>query len=358
MKEYIKYMELVLDLAKKGDGYVYPNPMVGCVLVKDNKIVADGYHRFFGAEHAEAQAIRLAGRNASGSTLYVNLEPCNNWGKRPPCVDIIIKSKIKKVICGMTDPNVLTSGKSFEKLKKSGIEVVNGVLCKQAVRLNKKFIEHIKKIKPYITIKTAISLDGKIAANKGDSKWITSNKSRDYVHNLRTKYDAILVGTNTVLKDNPVLSSHNRGKNPVRVILDEKLKIPATYNIFKGKIPTIIFYDKNIKNIPGYFLKDFIKAVPIDFKIAKKDFNVVINKLLNMSIKRIFVEGGGEINASVLKTGRVNEMMFFVAPIIIGGRNSKTCVEGDGIDYIKNAFKFKTASVKKLGKDILITGKF
>lgn len=358
MQEYIKYMQLVLDLAKKGQGYVYPNPMVACIIVKNNKIISKGYHKFFGADHAEAQAIKNSKIDVSGSTLYVNLEPCNNWGKCPPCVDLIIKSKIKTVVCAMKDVNPLTSGKSFKKLKQAGIEVVNGVLEKQAKNLNKEYINHIAKTKPYILIKSAVSLDGKIATCCGDSKWISNDKSRKFVHQLRTKFDAILVGTNTVLKDNPMLSSRGYGKNPIRVLLDEKLKIPSNYNVVDGTIPTIILYDENIKRIPIYFRKDCIKLVPINFKQAKKDFNVVIEKLNNMGLKRIMIEGGGEINASVLKTGKVNEVMLFVAPIIVGGRNAKTFVEGDGVLNIKDSLKLKKIEIKRFGIDTLFIGRF
>ena len=358
MQEHIKYMQLVLDLAKKGKGYVYPNPMVACVMVKNNKIISTGYHKFFGAEHAEAVAINNSKIDVIGSTLYVNLEPCNNWGKCPPCVDLIIKSKIKTVVCAMKDVNPLTSGKSFKKLKKAGIKVINGVLEKQAKILNKDYINHIKKVKPYILIKSAVSLDGKIATSCGNSKWISNDKSRIMVHKLRTQFDAILVGKNTVLKDNPVLSSRRYGKNPVRILLDEKLEIPSTYNVVDGTIPTIILYDENIKTIPLHYHRDCIKLIPINFKEAKKDFNVVIEKLNKMALKKIMVEGGGEINAAVLKTGKVNEVMLFVAPIIVGGRTAKTFVEGDGVLNIKDSLKLKKIEVKKIDKDILIVGKF
>ena len=356
-QEHKKYMQLVLDLAKKGNGYVFPNPMVGALLVKDNKIISKGYHRYFGAAHAESDAINSSKINIEGSTLYVNLEPCNNWGKCPPCVDLIIKSKIKTIVCAMKDPNPLTAGKSFKKLKSAGIKVINGILEKQATKLNKEYINHIKNIKPYILVKSAISLDGKIATCTGDSKWISNEKSRKLVHKLRTQFDAILVGTNTVLKDNPMLSSRGYGKNPVRVLLDEKLKIPANYNVVDGTIPTIILYDENIKRIPEYFNKDCIKLVAINFKQAKKDFNVIIEKLNKMALKRIMIEGGGEINASVLKTGKADEILLFVAPIIVGGRKAKTFVEGNGVKYIKDSLKFKKIDVKKFDNDIAIFAK-
>ena len=356
-QEYKKYMQLVLDLAKKGKGYVFPNPMVGALLVKNNKIISKGYHKYFGADHAEVQAIKSSPVDVENSTLYVNLEPCNNWGKCPPCVDLIIKSKIKTVVCAMKDINPLTAGKSFKKLKSAGIKVINGILEKQATKLNKEYIDHIKKVKPYILIKSAVSLDGKIASCTGDSKWISNEKSRKFVHKLRTQFDAILVGTNTVLKDNPMLSSRGYGKNPIRVILDEKLKIPANYNVVDGTIPTIILYDENIKRIPKHFNNDCIKLVSINFKQAKKDFNVIIERLNKMALKRILIEGGGEINASVLKTGKVDEILLFFAPIIVGGRNAKTFVEGDGVKFIKDSLKFKKVEVKNFDKDIAIFAK-
>ncbi len=353
-----QYMQLVLSLAKKGDGFVFPNPLVGAILVKDGKIISKGYHKYFGAAHAEAEAINSANKkDIAGSTLYVNLEPCNNWGKCPPCVDLIIKSKIKTVVCAMKDPNKLTGGKSFKKLKDAGIKVINGILEKEALKLNKEYIDNIKNTKPYILVKSAVSLDGKIATETGDSKWISNDKSRKFVHKLRTNFDAILVGTNTVLKDNPMLSSHGYGKNPVRVILDEKLKIPAKYNVLDGTIPTIILYDKKIKKIPAYFKKDCIRLTALDFKQAKKDFSVVIEKLNKMAIKKILVEGGGEINASVLKTGKVDEIVLFIAPIIVGGRTAKTFVEGYGVKKIKDSLKFNKIEVKKFDTDVAIFAK-
>ena len=358
MKEqHKKYMQLVLDLAEKGDGYVFPNPMVGAILVKDGRIISKGYHKYFGADHAEAQAIKSSPVNVEGSTLYVNLEPCNNWGKCPPCVDLIIKSKIKTVVCAMKDVNPLTAGKSFKKLKSAGITVINGILEKQATKLNKEYINRIKKAKPYILVKSAISLDGKIATETGDSKWISNEQSRKFVHKLRTKFDAVLVGTNTVLKDNPMLSSRGYGKNPIRVILDEKLKTSANYNVLDGTIPTIILYDENIKKIPERFNKDCIKLVAVNFKKAKKDFNIVIEKLNKMALKRIMIEGGGEINASVLKTGKADEVLLFIAPIIVGGRNAKTFVEGNGVKYIKDSLRFKKIEVKKFADDIVVFAK-
>jgi len=351
-------IKLTFELAKKGHSLVYPNPMVGAVLVKNGKIISTGFHKFFGAPHAEDEAIRLAGSKAAGSVLYVNLEPCNNWGKRPPCSDLIIKSKIKKVVCAMADPNPKTCGLGFKKLRSNGIEVVCGILEKEAKNLNKKYILHIKKTKPHITIKYAMSADGKIASKTGDSKWITCEKSRNFVHKLRTKYDAIIVGTNTVLKDNPLLSSRNKGRNPVRVLFDRKLSIPSHYNVLDGTIPTIIFYDMKLKKIPKHFIKQCVKLIPADFNLIEKDFNAVIEKLGDISLKRILVEGGGTLNASVLATGKVNDVYIFTAPVIIGGIDALTPVEGNGAAKVCEALRFKTINFNKIGTDIMIRGTF
>ena len=351
-------IKLTFKLAKKGLGQVYPNPLVGAVLVKNGRIISTGNHNFFGGPHAEDEAISAAGKNAEGSVLYVNLEPCNNWGKRPPCSDLIIKSKIKKVVCSMPDPNPKTCGLSLKKLRANGIEVICGILEKEAKKLNKQYIEHIKKTKPHITIKYAMSADGKIASKTGDSKWITSEKSRDFVHKLRTKYDAIIVGTNTVIKDNPVLSSRNKGKNPVRVLFDKNLSIPEYYNVIDGNIPTIIFHDLSADKIPSYFIKPRVKLIPADFKLIENDFNCVITKLNDLSLKRILIEGGGTLNASVLATGKVSDMYIFTAPVIIGGKDAVTPVEGNGISKVCEGLKFKKMNFRKIGTDILIRGTF
>jgi len=346
-------MKLVIDLAKKGKGAVEPNPMVGCVIVKNNKVIGKGWHRYFGANHAEIEALNAAGSNARGADLYVTLEPCNSFGKRPPCTKAIVDAGIKRVFFAVKDPNVSNSRVYLEK---NGVEVSSGLLNKQAKVLIKNYLKHLK-IQPKITIKVAMTLDGKIATEKFDSKWITSQKSRDFVHKLRSKYDAVFVGFNTALKDNPRLTAHNKGKNPVRVVVDSKLKLPKSYHLFDGETTTIIIYDEKIKTIPAYLKKEKIILAPVNMRSAKKDFNVIVKKLNDLSVKTVLIEGGGEIISSVLFSNAADDIYLFTAPKIIGGKNAVSVVGGKGVAKISGAVKVKNMAVKKIGGDLLITGK-
>ncbi|WP_424244336.1 diaminohydroxyphosphoribosylaminopyrimidine deaminase/5-amino-6-(5-phosphoribosylamino)uracil reductase [Elusimicrobium posterum] len=355
-KENIKYMKRALELAKKGKGLVYPNPMVGCVIVKDGKIVAEGYHKIFGGLHAEANALNAAGKKAKGADLYCTLEPCNHYGKRPPCSDYIIKAGIKRVFCSHVDPNKNTNSKGITKLRAAGIEVHTGLLKKETVNLNKEYIKYITSVKAHVAVKFAMTLDGKIATRTYDSKWISSEKSRNFVHKLRTQYDAILTGQNTVIKDNPSLTSHSMGKNPVRVIIDQKLKTPKSYHVLDCKTPTIVVYDIKTKKIPSYFLKEGINLLALDFKEFKKDFKVLTAALEKMALKRLLIEGGGETISSALFSGAVNEIYAFVSPVIAGGRDAISPVEGLGADKIKNALKIKNMKIQKISSDLLIRG--
>lgn len=348
-----QYMKTAITLAKKGGDKVYPNPMVGCVIVKDNKIIGKGWHDYFGGNHAEINALSEAGEKANGADMYVTLEPCNSYGKRPPCTEAIIKAGIKKVFFAVKDPNV---SRSRERLESNGIEVFSGLMEKEAKKLIKVYLDHLKK-KCRVTIKAAMTLDGKLATGTYDSKWITSEQSRRFAHKLRTKYDAILVGTNTALKDNPALDSHSQGKNPVRVVVDAKLKLSGKYNLLNGKIPTVVIYDKKVKKIPPVFKKEGIILAAVDIASAKKDFNIIIEKLNSMSLKTVLIEGGGAIISSAVFSKCVDDLYIFIAPKIIGGGNSVSVVGGRGVEKIADAVKVKNMRVKKIASDILITGK-
>ncbi|MCL1972257.1 MAG: bifunctional diaminohydroxyphosphoribosylaminopyrimidine deaminase/5-amino-6-(5-phosphoribosylamino)uracil reductase RibD [Endomicrobia bacterium] len=348
-----KYMDMAIQLALRGKYNVYPNPQVGCIIVKNNKVVGKGWHEYFGGNHAEINALADAGGNTEGADLYVTLEPCNSFGKRPPCTQAIIKAGIKRVFFAVKDPNV---SKSRETLKKSGIEVKSGILQNKAKKLVKEYFAHLKT-KPKVSVKAAMTLDGKIATYDYDSKWITSEQSRNFVHKLRSGYDAIIVGTNTALKDNPNLTSHGKGRNPVRVVIDARLTIPKDYNLFDGSAPTVIIYDEIIKNVPKHLLKDNIIPAPLNIFAAKKDFNVIVNKLNTLSLKTILIEGGSEIISSALFSKSVDDIYFFIAPKIIGGKNAVSVTGGAGIKKIKDAVKVKSMKVKKIGQDLLITGK-
>jgi diaminohydroxyphosphoribosylaminopyrimidine deaminase/5-amino-6-(5-phosphoribosylamino)uracil reductase len=350
-----KYMRIAIELAKKGKGKVYTNPLVGCVIVKDNKVVGKGWHKCFGGKHAEINALDDAGKNAKGADLYVTLEPCNSYGKRPPCTLAIIKAGIKKVFYSLPDKNV-SGGK--ELLEKNGIEVYAGILKKESKILIEEYLKYLQS-KPKVSVKAAMTLDGKIATYDCDSKWITSEKSRSLVHKMRSQYDAVLVGLNTALKDNPFLTSHSKNlKNPIRVVIDSKLRLPKSYHLFDRSVPTIIIYDSSINNIPKYLLdKDEIILAPIDMKEVKKDFNVIIDKLHSLAIKKILIEGGSEIIASALFSNVVDGICFFIAPKIIGGKNAVSVVGGPGVKKISESLNVESMKVKKIGKDFLITGR-
>lgn len=354
----LTYMRMTLKLAGKGSHRVFPNPMVGCVIVNKGKIVGKGFHEYFGGPHAEINALSNAGNRAFGATLYVNLEPCNHWGKTPPCTHSIIKSGIKRVVASMTDPNPEIKEMGFKELTRSGIEVTKGIMKKQAKKLNSQYIKSLRKRKSYVIVKTAISLDGKIASKTGDSKWISSDKSREYVHKLRSEVDAVLVGVHTIIRDNPELTSHGKGKNPIRVIIDPNLRIPLKSKILRDSFPRVLIYSsKKLKEKLEVLRKKCIILIYLPKKGRVINFKYIIKKLATLSIYRILIEGGGETIANALRSGVVNELICFVAPIIIGGRDAPTFVEGEGISRVYNAIKISGLKVRKSGNDLMITGK-
>ena len=285
-------MELAIKLAKKGEGKVNPNPMVGAVIVKDGIVIGEGYHEKYGEGHAEVNAFKSLKEDPSGATMYVTLEPCSHYGKTPPCADKIIKNNIKRVVIGMIDPNPLVAGNGVDKLKKAGIEVKVGVLEEKCKKLNEVFIKYILSKKPFVVLKTAMSLDGKIATRTGESKWISSEKSRLQVHNLRNKLSAIMVGVNTVIKDNPELTCRiENGNNPIRIIVDSTLRIPMNSKVLQNKDnKTIIATTKraNIKNMQE-LLKKNINVLIIDEKNGQVDLSALIKKLGELNIDSILL---------------------------------------------------------------------
>lgn len=356
-----KFMTLALEMAGKGRGRTSPNPMVGAVIVKRGQVIGKGYHKRAGLPHAEINALKKAGKEAEGGTLYVNLEPCCHFGKTPPCTDAVIKSKIKKVVIGMRDPNPLVAGKGIKMLKKAGIEVDEGILKKECKRLNEKHIRFIISKRPFVTLKVGESLDGKIATVKGDTRWITGIQSRDYVHRLRDEYDAILVGINTVLKDDPALTTRikgKKGKNPKRVIVDSLLRIPLKAKVL-NRDDTDVFIvttkdasESKIKRLQ----KKGIQILKTKKKQGKVDLHWLMQELGKLNITSLLIEGGGEINASAIHEGIVDKVMFFISPIIIGGKEAPSSVSGKGFPSLREAVVLRNMEVKKLDKDILIQG--
>lgn len=354
------YMQMALDLAAKGKGKTSPNPMVGAVIVKDDKIIAKGYHKKAGTAHAEIAALRSAGPEARGATLYVTLEPCCHTDKKtPPCTKAIIKAGIHKVVAAMIDPNPLVAGKGLRELRKAGIKTSSGILKKEAVKLNEAFIRHVTDKVPFVVLKIAQSLDGKIATARGESKWITGPKARKRVHELRNELDAVLVGSGTVNADNPSLDCRLRGgRNPCRIIVDSSLRIPLSAKVLKytdGK--TIIATTEAAgKRKIAAVKKTGHRVLVIREKSGKVDLEHLMKELGRLDIMSVMIEGGSSISASALSDGLVNKVMFFVAPKIIGGTDSISSVGGPSPSLLKNAIQLKDLQSSDFGEDILIEG--
>lgn len=350
---------MAISLAKKGIGYVNPNPLVGCVVVKDGQILTTGYHKHYGDFHAERNALLNCDKNLNGATLYVTLEPCCHYGKTPPCTDIIIKKGIKTVVIGCLDSNELVCGKGVDILRKNGINVITGVLEKECKKLNEIFFYFITKKIPFVIMKYAMSLDGKIASHTGDSKWITSEDARIHVHRTRAKVSGVLVGIETVLKDNPTLNlRYNiKGNPPVRIICDSKLRIPLDSNIVKtaSTFKTYIACCKNASRTKIKLLeKENINLILTDPLENKVNLKSLLEKLGSLNIDSILLEGGGTLNFSFLENNLVNKVQCYIAPKIIGGESSKTPVEGLGICNIADSFKLSLEEIKHFKKDLLL----
>lgn len=357
MDEY--YMSLALNLALKGKGKVNPNPLVGAVIVKNGKVIGKGYHERYGKEHAEVNAFNNLSEGADNATIYVTLEPCAHYGKTPPCVNKIIENNIKRVVIGAVDDNPLVTGKGIKKLKSAGIEVKVGVLEEECKKLNEVFFKYISTKRPFVLLKSAMSLDGKISTYSGESKWITSKESREEVHKLRNDFMAILVGVNTIIKDNPRLTCRvEDGRNPIRIVVDSFLRIPMDSNVIKDKeARTIIATTKFAKKDKILSLRNNgIEVLVINSKNNKVDLDELMVKLGELNIDSILLEGGSTLNFSALKQGIVDKIQIYIAPKIIGGEKSKTPVDGQGIDKLKNAFKVRNLSYSKVGSDILLEG--
>jgi diaminohydroxyphosphoribosylaminopyrimidine deaminase/5-amino-6-(5-phosphoribosylamino)uracil reductase len=350
-------MSLAFDLASKGGSKTFPNPNVGAIIYKDGKIIGKGFHRFFGDHHAEIHALNEAGENAKESMMFVTLEPCSHYGKTPPCVDAIIKAGVKKVFIAMKDPNPLVSGNGIKKLISANIQVEVGVLEEKAKKFYQDYSKRFTKKNSFVSLKYAMTLDGKIATSTGDAKWISSEKSREWVHKFRTQFDGILVGVNTIIKDNSELTSHGKGKNPVRIILDPDLIIPLNSKVIKDENPTVIIHS-NIKSEKIKRLQKHNKfLIYIKSKNGLINFRKILDELRRISIFSVLIEGGGFTNWSALKSGVVDEIVTFVSPKIVGGKNSITPVEGEGIKKISKALKTKITRFEKIGEDILIFSK-
>ena len=369
MEQEENYMKYALELAKKGMGYVNPNPLVGAVLVKENRMIGEGYHKEFGGLHAEREAFQNTRESADGATLYVTLEPCCHYGKTPPCTDIIIESGVSKVVIGCSDPNPKVAGEGIQMLKEHGIEVQVGVLRKECEDLNRIFFHYIKTKTPYVLMKYAMTLDGKIATVIGQSKWITGEKAREEVQRTRHQYSAIMVGIGTVIKDDPSLTCRiPNGKNPIRIICDTNLKIPLHSKVVQTakEVETWIATCKHERNREKEMVLKEAGCTLLSFAPKKQEkegenkMGIPLKELMEELGKRgvdsVLLEGGAELNASALKEGIVNRVQAYIAPTLFGGKEGKTPIGGMGVFQVEQGIHLKEVTMKKIGNDYVIEG--
>lgn len=356
-----KYMRLAMQLAGNAIGRTSPNPLVGAVIVKDNRVVGCGWHRKAGTPHAEVHALNQAGELAQGADVYVTLEPCAHYGKTPPCAKALVEAKVKNVYGGLLDVNPKVAGKGFKILEDAGIHVEYGFLQDELRKQNEVFFKWIEHKKPFIVLKAAMTLDGKIATATGQSKWITNETSRAYGYKLRDIYDGIMVGINTVIEDNPMLTARvDGGKNPIRIVVDSSLKIDINANVVQDKSAKTIIATTD-KADKDKILK--LQAQDVDVIVVDKDKNdkVDIEKLLDIlgqqNICSILVEGGATLSGSFVAKKLVDKVDFFIAPKIVGGKEAKTPVAGTGILNLQEALALKDIQIEKLEEDILIIGR-
>jgi diaminohydroxyphosphoribosylaminopyrimidine deaminase/5-amino-6-(5-phosphoribosylamino)uracil reductase len=349
-----RYMKRALQLARRGMGKVSPNPMVGAVIVRSDKIIAEGYHRRFGGDHAERDALKRALGNVRGATIYVNLEPCCHWGKTPPCVDALIEQGIKRAVIATLDPHPLVDGKGAQILQDHGIEVEKGVLEDEARSLNEVYFHYTQSGRPFITVKYAQSLDGRIATFQGDSRWISSEASRRFAHRLRAQHDAVMVGIGTVLADDPLLTVRAvKGRNPLRIVLDSRLRTPRNAQVLQGEAKTLIVTTETHAEKKVHTIQKGGKevlAVQRDTQ-GRVDIKTLLEVLAERGISSVLVEGGGAIITSLLQGGLVKRMVVITAPLIVGKG-----IEGIGdlrITELKQAIRPSSYKVSTVGEDVI-----
>ena len=354
------YMLQAIQLAKQGEGWTNPNPMVGAVIVKNGRIIGKGYHKKCGELHAERNAIASLTESAEGATIYVTLEPCCHYGKTPPCTEAIIEQKIKRVVIGSRDPNPKVSGKGIKMLQEAGIEVIEDFMREECDRLNPVFFHYITTKTPYVVMKYAMTLDGKIATKTGASKWITGEAARAEVQHMRHRYMGIMAGIGTVLADDPMLNVRVEGwKSPIRILCDSGLRIPLDGQIVKsaGKYRTIVAYaDSEYTEAKRKRLHEMgVETICCPDENNQVDLKKLMKYLGEEGIDSILLEGGGTLNDSALRAGIVQEVQAFIAPKLFGGMNSKTPVEGIGVRFPSEAVKLKCTDICQIGEDIRIT---
>ena len=356
-----KYMEMALKLAEKGKGFTSPNPMVGAVIVKDDVVISTGHHRKAGGDHAEVDAIKKAGEAARGATIYVNLEPCNHVGRTPPCSERILSAGIKRVVSAMDDPNPGVKGGGHQHLKEHGVDIVRGVCENQARRLNEIFIKNSVTGLPFVIVKCAATLDGRIAARSGDSRWVSGEESRDYVHGLRHLTDAIMVGIGTAMQDDPSLTTRlngMKGRDPIRVILDSKLSISENARVFHldSDAKTLVAAGSAVSMEKKKAIeKTGAQVMECPMTDGLIDMGQLVKKLGGMGITSLLIEGGSRVIASAFASGVVDKVIFFYAPKIMGGDGIPMC-DGPGPDSMDGCIRLKNIATRMFGDDVMIEG--
>ncbi len=359
-----EYMRRALHLAERGVGHTNPNPLVGCVVVKDGNIISEGYHEKYGEAHAERNALLRCGEDPRGADLYVTLEPCCHTGKTPPCTDLIIEKGIRRVFVGCADPNPLVAGKGIAALLAAGIEVKTGILEEACTRLNEVFFHYIQTNRPFVVMKYAMSLDGKIACATGDSRWVTGEEARIQVHELRNRYMGILVGIGTVLADDPLLSCRvEGGRNPIRILCDSRLRVPTDSRIVRTarEIPTIVACSEEVcASDAAREKKEALTRAGVQILSTRGGGEVRLPQLMKMlgdeGMDSVLLEGGGTLASSALRDGIVDKVYAYLAPKLIGGADAPTPVGGRGAEHMAEAVRLRDTEARIVGEDLCVCG--
>ncbi|MGI6065595.1 MAG: bifunctional diaminohydroxyphosphoribosylaminopyrimidine deaminase/5-amino-6-(5-phosphoribosylamino)uracil reductase RibD [Bacillota bacterium] len=354
------FMKKALELARLAEGWTSPNPMVGAIVVRDGRIIGQGYHQRAGTPHAEVHALRMAGKEAKGSTLYVTLEPCCHYGRTPPCVDTILEAQVARVVTAMEDPNPKVAGGGLKKLRQNGVEITTGVLENEARVLNEIFLKSITAALPYIAVKSALTLDGKIATKTGSSRWITGHEARLKAHRLRHIHDGVLVGIGTILADNPQLTVRIPGetlKNPVRIVIDSSLRItPDAQVLNQSQAPTLIYTARPAAEKMEKLKSQGVKVIKCPGPDGQVDLKEALKDMFQRGISSILVEGGAGINGTLLDQKLIDKMYVFYAPKVIGSHLAPGMFAGSGVSDMQDAVLLDKTSVEIIGPDVLISG--
>lgn len=352
-----KYMRLALELAEKGCGWVAPNPMVGAVIVKDGKIIGQGWHEKFGQPHAERNALASCTETPKGATMYVTLEPCCHYGKQPPCTDAILESGIRRVVVGAGDPNPLVGGKGIQRLREHGIEVTEHVLQEECQRVNEVFMYYIRTKRPFVVMKYAMTMDGKTAAYTGASQWITGEQAREYVQMQRHRYTAIMAGVGTVLTDDPLLNCRMPGgRQPIRIICDTRLRTPLTARVVvtAKQVPTILATCCSEREKQLAYEEAGCRIWQLGEKNGHVDLLQFMTELGQEGIDSVLLEGGGTLNWAAMECGIVQKVQAYIAPKLLGGCTAKTPIDGKGVPSPVEAFLLKNTAIIRLGEDFML----